>query len=240
MDQPNSARPVGAKVDFATPPLPGPDVLSDEWVRLERLSAQQHAGAIFDAQLGHDALWDYMPNGPYAQRADFDRWLGQAAVSVDPFFYAILPAGGAQAVGYASLMRIDAANGVIEIGNILMTPALQQRREASAALMLMIRWAFEAGYRRVEWKCNAFNAPSRKAALRLGFSYEGTFRQHMIVKGLNRDTAWFAIIDRDWPALRQAWDKWLAPANFDDDGRQRQSLSDLTADALPGRQDGGV
>lgn len=240
MDQPTPARPLGAPVDFTAPLVPGPDVIPGDWVRLERLSADRHAGPVFDAQSGHDALWDYMPNGPYPQRADFDDWVAQAAASTDPVFYAILPAGATQAQGYASLMRIDAKNGAIEIGNILLTPALQQRREASAALMQMIRWAFEAGYRRVEWKCNALNGPSRRAALRLGFSYEGTFRQHMIVKGLNRDTAWFAIIDSDWPALRQAWDDWLAPANFDADGQQRQSLTALTAQALPGRSDGGA
>ncbi len=240
MDQPSPARPLGAAVDFTAPPLPGQAVIPGDWVRLERLSADAHAGAVFDAQQGHDALWDYMPNGPYTQRADFEAWVAQAAASTDPVFYAILPVGAAQAQGYASLMRIDAGNGVIEIGNILLTPALQQRREASAALMQLIAWAFEAGYRRVEWKCNALNAPSRRAALRLGFSYEGTFRQHMIVKGLNRDTAWFAIIDRDWPALRQAWQTWLSPANFDQAGRQHHSLSALTEQALPGRVDGGA
>ena len=240
MDQPPANRPLGAKVDFTAAPLPGPQVISSEWVQLERLSGDSHADPVFDGQLGQQALWDYMPNGPYDDRAAFRAWVGQAAASADPVFYAIVPTGATQAQGYASLMRIDAANGMIEIGNILLTPALQQTREASAALMALIGWAFEAGYRRVEWKCNALNAPSRRAALRLGFSFEGVFRQHMIVKGLNRDTAWFAIIDRDWPALQQAWNAWLSPANFDADGGQRHSLSALTADALPGRRDGVV
>lgn len=238
MDEAANARQQGSEVDFTAPPAPGPDAITGDWVKLERLSAARHAGPIFEAQLGEDALWDYMPNGPYDQRDEFEGWVAQAEQSLDPFFYAILPVGATQAQGYASLMRIDTRMGVIEIGNILLTPALQRTREASAALMQLIRWGFEAGYRRVEWKCNALNAPSRRAALRFGFSYEGTFRQHMIVKGRNRDTAWFAITDSDWPALRQAWDTWLSPSNFDADGAQHQCLRILTEQALPGRRDG--
>lgn len=231
-------RPLGDPVEFQRPALPGQPVIDGAWTRLERLDAARHAADIFRAQSGHDWLWDYMPNGPYSDEKAFSNWMRSVQAADDPCFYAIVDPQTGKAVGEASFMRIDAAMGVIEIGNILLTPALQQRREASAALMTMIQWAFGAGYRRVEWKCNSLNAPSRRAALRLGFSYEGTFRKHMIIKGLNRDTAWFAITDHDWTALSPAYDTWLAADNFDADGRQRQSLSALTNAALPGRRDG--
>ena len=163
-----------------------------------------------------------------------------AEASEDPCFYAIITPQEGRAVGQASFMRIDPGNGVIEIGHILLTPELQRSREAGAALMGMIQWAFENGYRRVEWKCNALNLPSRRAAMRLGFSYEGTFRQHLIIKGRNRDTAWFAMTDGDWQALSGAYADWLSPDNFGADGSQRRSLSDLTGAALPGRTDPGI
>lgn len=234
----NADRPTGHPIDFVRPSLPGQPVLTGPWTRLERLDAARHAADVFNAQAGQDWLWDYMPNGPFHGQQAFSDWMSSVQDGADPCFYAIIDPDTGKAVGEASFMRVDAAMGVIEIGNILLTPALQQRREASAALMAMICWAFDAGYRRVEWKCNSLNAPSRRAALRLGFSYEGTFRNHMIVKGLNRDTAWFAITDQDWRALRPAYEQWLAPDNFDADGQQRQSLSSLTEVALPGRQDG--
>lgn len=222
--------------DFAPPPSPAD--LPIRSAILQPLSAALHATDLFQAQAGHDDLWTYMPYGPFADAAGYHAWAARAEGSADPVFLAILDPGTGRAVGHASFLRIDRPNGVIEIGHILLTPALQRGRTASAALMAMIAWAFDNGYRRVEWKCNALNAPSRRAAMRLGFSYEGTFRNHMIVKGRNRDSAWFSITDGDWAALAPAYAAWLEDANFDADGRQRTSLSELTARALPGRSDG--
>ncbi|RJL08498.1 GNAT family N-acetyltransferase [Paracoccus siganidrum] len=228
---------LGPKVTgFTIPPAPGLPLIEAPWARLERLDPARHGAALHDAVAGHDQLWDYMGQGPFADAAEFGHWLEDAAAGADPCFYAIVPADGlGGALGHAAFMRIDRPMGVIEIGNILLSPALQRSRTASAALMAMIGWAFGAGYRRVEWKCNALNLASRRAAMRLGFGFEGVFRQHMIVKGRNRDTAWFAITDADWPALSRAWAAWLDAANFDASGRQRQSLSALTAAALPDR-----
>lgn len=232
-------RPLGPQViGFAPPPAPGEAVIEAPWIRLERLSSARHAAALFQSFDGRDDLWDYMGNGPYASEAELAVWLASVEASADPCFYAIVDPASGRAEGFASFLRIDRSSGVIEIGFVVLGPALQGRRRGSAALMAMTRWAFEAGYRRLEWKCNALNAPSRRAALRLGFAFEGVFRQHMIVKGRNRDTAWFAITDGDWPALRAAHEAWLSEANFDAAGIQRQSLADLTRAALPGRQDG--
>ena len=230
-----SPRPTGPAVEgFVPPPQPGPARIEGRHVALERLDPARHAGPVWRAGRGADWIWDYMGYGPFALAEDYGAWCQGMAPLADPCFYAIVPAGG-EAVGVLALLRTDRMNGVTEIGHILMTPPLQQTPAATEAMMLPARWAFGAGYRRFEWKCDALNAPSRRAALRLGFSFEGVFRQHMIYKGRNRDTAWFSIIDRDWPVLRAAWDEWLDPANFDAQGQQRQSLSDLTARAVPGR-----
>lgn len=233
-------RPLGAEVrDFVAPPAPGAVAIPAVWAQLRRLSAVRDAGAVSALTLGRDELWDYMPNGPYHDEGGLRDWMRQAESAADPCFYSIFgPDRPDQALGYASFMRVDRNSAVIEIGNIMLSPALQGHRTGSAALMAMIGWAFGQGYRRVEWKCNALNAPSRRAALRLGFSFEGVFRQHMIVKGRNRDTAWFAITDRDWRLLSPAYATWLAADNFDENGNQRQRLSALTASALPGRRDG--
>lgn len=222
--------------DFVPPPHPAAQPIRSDI--LQPLSADRHGADLFDAQMGHDGLWSYMPYGPFLSRSDHHAWMAKAEASRDPFFLAILDPLTGRAAGHASFLRIDTANGVIEIGHILLTPLLQRGRTASAALMTMIGWAMGNGYRRVEWKCNALNAPSRRAALRLGFTYEGTFRNHMIVKGENRDSAWFSITDGDWLALSPAYAAWLDDANFDAEGRQRVSLSDLTGKALPGRSDG--
>lgn len=237
----DGVRPLGATIrDFSPPAAPGQARIEAPWVRLERLSAVRDAGPLFPLLRGQDRLWDYMPNGPYDREAALCDWMGGAEASADPCFYAIFDPDRRQAgaLGYAAFMRVDRASGVIEIGNILLSPVLQGSRTGSAALMAMIGWAFGQGYRRVEWKCNALNVPSRRAALRLGFSFEGVFRQHMIVKGRNRDTAWFAMTDADWPALSRAHAEWLEADNFDAGGCQRRSLSALTDAALPGRRDG--
>ncbi|KAJ56189.1 hypothetical protein ACMU_10580 [Actibacterium mucosum KCTC 23349] len=221
---------LGAVVDgWTPPPRPGPDLLQGQYVRLERLNAASHAADLFNAFApGGDPLWTYMHVGPFHSAAQFHRWAAQAAAAEDPFFYAICDTKTGRALGQAALMRIDPAAGSIEVGSITYGPALQQTPAATEAMMLMMQWAFGAGYRRYEWKCNALNLPSRRAAQRLGFSYEGVFRQAMVSKGRNRDTAWFAVIDSEWPALKAAYDAWLAPSNFAANGAQAERLSDLT------------
>ncbi len=213
---------------WRAPEFPTGAVIETAAVRLVPLTADAHAAILFQAVEGHDALWDYMAVGPFHASAAFHRWLRDIEGRPDPMFYAIEDRSLGRVTGMVSYMRIDRPHGVIEIGSILLSPLLQRTRASSAALMTMIARAFEAGYRRVEWKCNARNLPSRRAAQRLGFSYEGVFRNHMIVKGENRDTAWFAITDDDWPALREAYAAWSAPTNFDASGAQVERLGDLT------------
>ncbi|SMO32324.1 GNAT family N-acetyltransferase [Paracoccus laeviglucosivorans] len=225
-------RPIGPLVQgFVTPPAPGPDRIAGIHVTLERLDPARHADDLFHANQGQDWVWDYMPYGPFATLQDYRDWQAQAAAKSDPFFYALRDNRSGAVGGVASYLRIDPANGVIEIGHIEIAPTLQRSPAATEAISLMIRWAFEAGYRRVEWKCNALNAPSMAAARRYGFTYEGTFRQHMLVRGRNRDSAWFAIMDHEWARLGPAHAAWLAPSNFAPDGNQRQRLSDLTSRA---------
>jgi RimJ/RimL family protein N-acetyltransferase len=222
-------RPVGPPVPgWQAPPRPGPLRLAGSHALLERLS-DAHTADLYEAFKGHDHVWDYMPVGPFATMPDFRAWVSEAAAGEDPLFYAIRDVAGGPATGVASFLRIDPGAGSIEVGFIAMSPALQRTRIATDAIYRMMHWAFDAGYRRFEWKCNALNAPSRRAARRFGFVFEGVFRQASIVKGRNRDTSWFSVIDRDWPALRAAYDTWLDSANFDGDGQQLQRLSDLTA-----------
>lgn len=173
-------------------------------------------------------MWRYLPTGPFADAASYGVWLDAARLVFDPLHFAVRMADG-QLGGTLSLMRIDPRAGSIETGWLTFAPRLQRTREATEAVYRMMEWAFEAGYRRFEWKCDAANLPSRRAAQRFGFSFEGVFRQAGIVKGRNRDTAWFAAIDREWPALKSAYEIWLDPANFDAAGRQRQSLGALTS-----------
>lgn len=229
---------LGQTIGFALPhwkPLvvPARPTLQGRHVRVEPLNAARHGSDLWRAiaQDKDARMWTYLPNGPYAQEADYAAWLAQAEASRDPMFFAIVEQGSGQALGVASYLRIDPANGVIEVGHIAFAPRLQRSTAASEAMYLMMRHVFELGYRRYEWKCNALNAPSRRAALRLGFSFEGVFRQAAVVKGCNRDTAWYAMIDRDWPALRQAWEQWLDEQNFEQ-GRQRTSLATLTRPLL--------
>ncbi|WP_099903075.1 GNAT family N-acetyltransferase, partial [Methylobacterium frigidaeris] len=181
---------------------------------------------------GREALWQYMAAGPFDDREAFRAYLAACEASADPLFYAILDARTGKAIGHASLMRIDRANRVIEVGNILYTPALQRTPGATEAMRLLAGYVFDLGYRRYEWKCNALNAPSRSAAQRLGFSYEGLFRQAVIVKGRNRDTAWFSMLDGEWPQIRQGFDRWLDPGNLD--GGQRLRLGALNRATIPG------
>lgn len=222
-------RPVGpALTGFSPPPAPGPTVILGRYMQLERIDVAAHADDLFHACVGHDWIWDYIGVGPFSDFDEFRNWLASIETLKDPCFYAIRDQATGKVPGFASFMRIDPRNGVIEIGFIVMTPELQRTAASTEAISAMISWAFRNGYRRVEWKCDSLNAPSIAAAKRFGFSYEGTFRQHMIYKGHNRDTAWFAIIDSDWTALEQAHRRWLDPDNFDSAGRQKQSLSALT------------
>ena len=221
--------PLGAEVpDWRVPPLPTVAPLQGAQVTLEPLDPGAHAGDLFRCYLGHDQVWDYMSYGPFASEEDHRAWVAQAAAGPDPRFYAIRSRETGRVTGVASYLRITPAAGSIEVGHINFSPALQGTTAATEAMYLMMRWAFEAGYRRYEWKCDALNAPSRRAARRLGFSFEGVFRQATVVKGRNRDTAWFSVLDREWPELRAAFETWLAPDNFVE-GRQVWSLSALTA-----------
>ena len=208
--------------------------LSGRTVRLEPMNI--HHAVDLEAEFrAHDDLWDYMPSGPFADLGAFETWIDSRAGKPDPLFLTILDRATNRALGVASFMRIDVPNGVIEVGGIAFSPALQGTVMATEAMVLMMKWAFEAGYRRYEWKCNALNLPSRRAAQRLGFSYEGLFRQHMILKGRNSDTAWFSILDAEWPALKATFDMWMSDDNFDSQGQQKRPLSRLTAPLLKAR-----
>lgn len=207
-----------------------PDIapMEGRLVRLEPLNADAHAFELQDAFQGHDALWDYMPYGPFASGSAYHRWARQREEGEDPRFFVLRDLASGRPGGIASYLRITPDAGSIEVGHICISPSMQRGAAATEAMFLMMAWAFEAGYRRYEWKCNALNLASRRAAQRLGFSYEGVFRQHNIIKGRNRDTAWFSVIDSEWPALAEAFRVWLDPSNFDARGRQRERLSDLT------------
>jgi RimJ/RimL family protein N-acetyltransferase len=205
--------------------LPIPITLYGKWVMLEPLSAKLHSADLWNAVEGHDEIWDWMGDGPYASEAELQKAIEAKETGPAARFFAILPVGIGCIAGYASLMRIDAPNSVIEVGNVLFSPSLQRTVAATETMYLMARHIFEdLGYRRYEWKCNALNLPSKRAAERLGFTYEGIFRQHMIVKGRNRDTAWFSMLDSEWPKCKRAFEAWLAEENFDAEGRQKKSL----------------
>ena len=200
-------------------------------VRLEPLDAAAHADALYEGTHGDgkEELWRYLFEGPFPDALAFKAYIERVASLEDQFFFAIIDKASELAVGYASYLRIEPVHRCIEVGNILYTPRLQQTVGATEAMYLMAHHVFEdLGYRRYEWKCNALNAPSRRAASRLGFIFEGIFRQHMIVKGHNRDTAWYAMLDSEWPARKANFEAWLDPANFDAQGRQKMSLSALS------------
>ena len=227
---------LGTPVPGWTPPLPpGPAVIEGRHVRLERFDPARHAADLHEANTASDAIWDYLPYGPFASLSDYRIWAENVAGHPDPFFYALRDRATGRAGGVASFLRISPAAGSIEVGHIALAPALQRTPAATEVMALMMGWAFAAGYRRYEWKCDALNLASRRAAQRLGLSYEGTFRQAAVIKGRNRDTAWFAAIDTEWPRLSTAFDRWLAAENFDPAGRQKQSLSALTAPILAAR-----
>ena len=203
-------------------------VLTGEVVRLEPLEPARHGDELFAASHGADSTWTYLPYGPFAGRAEFIAWLAERAPLDDPLTFALVDRASGAASGLASLMSIVPDHGVIEIGHIWLSPRLQRTRQATEAIYLMARYAFdELGNRRLEWKCDSLNAGSRRAAKRFGFVFEGIFRNHRIVKGGNRDTAWYSITDAEWPRCRAAFEAWLSADNFDEEGRQRRSLAKL-------------
>jgi hypothetical protein len=257
---------------------PRPVTLRGRFVTLDPLDADGHSAAIWKAVRGHDEVWTWLSDGPYASESALHAALAEKQASQNAAFLAILPTPDGQlpnspnapspsvpspsvpspsvpspyvpspsvpspyvpspyvpspyvpsphpAAGYAGYMRIEPAHGVVEVGNILLSPVLQRTTAATEAMYLMAKHVFDnLGYRRYEWKCNAENQPSRRAALRLGFSFEGIFRQHMVIKDRNRDTAWFAMLDHEWPARKQAFERWLDPSNFDSSGIQRMKLT---------------
>lgn len=226
------AMPIGPRVDASPGRRPGRTTMPGRLVTLVPLDPRAHGDALYEGTRGEagDRLWRYLFEGPFPDRASFDIHLERIAASEDPLFLAIVDSASRNAVGYAAYMRIEPVHRVIEVGSILYTPRLQQTTLATEAMYLMARHAFEdLGYRRYEWKCNALNAASRRAALRFGFRFEGIFRQHMIVKGRSRDTAWFSMLDSEWPVRKANFERWLDPANFGQDGRQKVALSRLNA-----------
>ncbi|MBX8473690.1 GNAT family N-acetyltransferase [Pseudomonas capsici] len=206
--------------------LPDAKTLEGRFIRLEKLDPARHADDLWLVLNGPDSdpkLWDYLPYGPFNEREAFDAWLQRHASDTDPWFYSVVDQNTGVTEGLISLMSIVAAHGRIEIGHVTFGARMQRTPKGTEAIYLLAREAFALGYRRLEWKCNANNARSKRAADRFGFSYEGLFRQHMVVKGVNRDTAWYSILDNEWPALQKAFEAWLAVDNFKD-GQQIKGL----------------
>jgi len=224
---PDTGQPVGVRIDPQPARRPEAITLTGRYGNVERLDPSRHRAGLWDAIRGHDKIWTYMAYGPFGDEDAFSGWLASRIELVDPYYYAIVEPSG-RAVGLATLMTIRPDMRVVEVGNILLGPSLQRTRLATEAQYLLARYAFETlGYRRYEWKCDALNAASRRAALRFGFSFEGIFRHHMIIKGRSRNTAWFAMLAADWPARRAAFERWLAPENFNCDGLQKAKLGEL-------------
>jgi len=227
----NYGQPIGADLPDWTPrPRPVRSVLEGRYCRLEPLDPERHAAELHAAnsEAADGRLWTYLAYGPFASLESYADWMRQVHAGEDPHFYAIRRTGDGLCAGVAAYLRIDPAVGSIEVGHLNFAPRLQKTPAATEALYLLAANAFETlGYRRYEWKCDSLNQPSRQAALRLGFTFEGIFRQATLYKGRTRDTAWFSIVDSEWPKLKQAYLAWLAPENFDEAGRQRRRLGDL-------------
>ena len=226
-------QPIGFPIDnWRSCPWPPRSVIEGQACRVEAYDPDQHNQSLFKAFVQDDSYhnWTYLPYGPFDTFNDFDAWARQTCQNDDPLFHSIIDLKTEQAVGLASYLRITPAVGVIEVGHIHFSPLLQRTTLATEAMFLMMKRVFdELGYRRYEWKCDALNAPSCAAAKRLGFTFEGIFRQATLYKNRNRDTAWFAIVDQDWPAIKTAFEQWLDTNNFDNKGRQKQSLGDFMA-----------
>lgn len=226
-------RPIGPIVaDWCAAPRPDALTLKGRFAELKVVDAACDTAPLWAQFEGHDWVWDYLFDHPPQDFATFERIIAANAAKGDQPCYVIADTQDKSPLGYACFLAVVPENGTIEIGNVNLSPALQRTPIATEAFFLMIDWAFANGYRRMEWKCNALNAPSRKAAQRLGFSYEGVFRNHSVLKGRSRDTAWFAITDADWPMLRTAFTAWLAPENFNTDGQQIKPLGPMTARGL--------
>ena len=231
-------QPVGFPLaDWNAPSWPTREPMVGRFCRLEALDPGRHAEELHAAN-SLDApgrMWTYLPYGPFETPASYRGWLDENARADDPLFHTIIDGPTARPVGLAAYLRIVPASGSIEVGHLNYSPRLQRTPAATEAMFLMMQRAFQLGYRRYEWKCDALNARSRAAAQRLGFSFEGVFRQATVYKDRNRDTAWFSVLDREWPALEQAFRRWLDPSNFDGQGAQRIRLSELTSPLLSQR-----
>src|SRR5665213_1549740 len=219
------ALPVGPPVDPSPAPLPGAVTLQGRYGSVERLDAARHGPTLWEAVRGHDDIWTYLSGyGPFADAATFADWLARRETLSDPYYYAVVDKTG-RAVGVSTLMEIRPAMRVVEVGHIVYSPALQRTPLATEAQYLLARYVFETlGYRRYEWKCNSLNALSHRAAERYGFTFERVLLQHMIAKSRSRDTAYFSMLDSEWPARKAAFERWLAPENFDSNGRQKTKL----------------
>ena len=228
-------QPVGDPMpDWKPVPRPPRAPMDGRYCRLEAFDVERHGAQLHAAYSENKdgSMWTYMPAGPFASFDDFLVWMRPAAESEDPLFHTIIETASGEAVGQAALMRITPEHGVIEAGNIAFSPRLQRTPIATESMFLLMKRVFdELGYRRYEWKCDSCNAPSRRAAERFGFVYDGLFPQAIVYKGRNRDTTWFSMIDEDWPAIRGAYEEWLNPTNFESDGTQKQKLADLIAAA---------
>ncbi|MCY3770393.1 MAG: GNAT family protein [Gammaproteobacteria bacterium] len=234
----NQTNSLGLPIGFDVPgwsgaQRPGSQVLEGQYCRCEPLDPQAHGKDLFQAYQSdrEDRVWAYLGYGPFGDFGLFQAWMASTCFTGDPFFYAIVENATGMATGVASYLNINTQEGSIEVGHINYSPLLQRTTAATEAMFLLMANAFELGNRRYEWKCNALNDKSCRLARRLGFTYEGTFRQMQVVKGKNRDTAWFSLLDREWPVIEPAFRQWLSPGNFDDQGRQRQSLSGFTSRA---------
>ena len=215
-------------LDWKPARLPQRVPLEGETVVLEPVDSKRHAIALFTSSSAAPELWQHVAYGPFEDQRAFSKWLDERAATDDPLFYAIVDRAAGGARGMASYLRMEPQHGVIEIGHIWFAPALQRTRQATEAIFLLARHAFDdLGYRRLEWKCDSLNTASRRAAERFGFVFECVFRQHMVVKGRNRDTAWYSMTDVEWPSRRAAFEAWLAPDNFNSEGVQRRSLAEI-------------
>lgn len=225
-------QPIGRIVDgWRVPPRPSREAMTGQYCRVEPLVPGRHARELFDAVAldRENRMWTYLPYGPFESAEHYEKWMHERCMGDDPMFFAIVDLISENAVGVAAYLRIEPTAGSIEVGHLAYSPLLQRTRGATEAMYLMMRNAFALGYRRYEWKCNALNAASRTAAERLGFTLEGIFRQALVVKGRNRDTAWYSIVDSEWPAIESAFVTWLGAANFDSEGKQVRRLADLIA-----------
>ncbi len=230
MERSLPGQPVGTALPgWRPPPRPVGEVLAGLHCRLEPLDPDRHGPSLYreNQRDTEGRMWTYLPYGPFGGWEEYRAWLGGMAGRADPLFHAVIEPRSGEAHGLAAFLRIDPAHGCIEIGHLAWAPALQRTAAATEAIHLMLRHVFALGYRRCEWKCDSLNQPSRRAAERFGFTHEGVFRQAAVVKGRNRDTAWYSILDREWPGLNRAFEAWLAPSNFDAAGRQRTGLEAL-------------